>query len=99
MYYQCLNFISNHWFCSQIYEFLVYCTQHSDHNVLTATLETLQQLLKTPPVPLLKLLLSPSGIPSKTIFPSQVVDHGKGEEEEEEDASGEMKSYSCGEQM
>lgn len=38
------------------------CTRHSDHNVINASLETLHQLLRTPPTPLLKMLLSQDGI-------------------------------------
>ncbi|XP_070540509.1 huntingtin-like isoform X2 [Ptychodera flava] len=52
----------------QIYELLLYYSQNIDHNVVTASLETLQQLLRTPPPPLLSVLLSPNGIKRKTIF-------------------------------
>ena len=41
---------------------IMYCTKHSNHNVVTASLETLLQLLRTPPPALLSLLLSGDGI-------------------------------------
>ncbi|XP_033632694.1 huntingtin-like isoform X2 [Asterias rubens] len=69
----------------QIYEFLLYCTQHSDHNVVTATLETLQQLLRTPPPPLHKLLLTRGGITHKTVFEE---DDGKSPEDTEDSTGG-----------
>ena len=71
--------------CFQIYEFLLYCTQHSDHNVVTATLETLQQLLRTPPPPLHKLLLTRGGITHKTVFEE---DDGKSPEDTEDSTGG-----------
>lgn len=39
-------------------------TKHSDHNVVTAALETLQQLLQSPPSKLLFRLLSNEGLGS-----------------------------------
>ncbi|XP_071947754.1 huntingtin-like isoform X2 [Antedon mediterranea] len=71
----------------QIYEFLLHCTTHSDHNVITATLETLQQLLRTPPPELLTVLFCKGGIPKKTIFE----DKGRttpDEQEEQEPVGG-----------
>ena len=44
------------------YEVIMYCTKHSNHNVVTASLETLLQLLRTPPPALLSVLLSSEGI-------------------------------------
>lgn len=41
---------------------IMYCTKHSNHNVVTASLETLLQLLRTPPSALLSVLLSSEGI-------------------------------------
>ena len=78
----------------QIYEFLLYCTQHSDHNVLTATLETLQQLLRTPPPPLLEMLLSADGLPNKLIFPAEE-DKGKNDDEEDETSATSGKHSIC----
>nr|XP_006822985.1 PREDICTED: huntingtin [Saccoglossus kowalevskii] len=52
----------------QIYELVLYYSQFTDHNVVTASLETLYQLLRTPHPQLLNLLLSPQGIKRKTIF-------------------------------
>ncbi|XP_065183780.1 huntingtin-like isoform X1 [Sycon ciliatum] len=40
------------------FSLLLYCSQHSDHNVITASLETLQQLLRQPPVLLRKWLVT-----------------------------------------
>ena len=40
----------------------MYCTKHKNHNVVTSSLETLLQLLRTPPPLLLPLLLSCEGI-------------------------------------
>ncbi|XP_071827308.1 huntingtin-like isoform X2 [Apostichopus japonicus] len=51
----------------QIYEFTLHCAQSSDHNVVTASLETLQQLLRTPPPSLKTTLLTPGSIPEKSI--------------------------------
>ncbi|XP_014662838.1 PREDICTED: huntingtin-like [Priapulus caudatus] len=47
----------------QMFEMLLCCTQHSNHNVVTAALETMHQLLKHPTPSLLSILLSPDGIP------------------------------------
>ena len=44
----------------------MYCTKHSNHNVVTASLETLLQLLRTPPPALLSVLLSSEGITPST---------------------------------
>lgn len=48
------------------YEVIMYCTKHSNHNVVTASLETLLQLLRTPPRALLAVLLSSEGITPTT---------------------------------
>lgn len=48
------------------YEVIMYCTKHSNHNVVTASLETLLQLLRTPPSALLSVLLSSEGITPST---------------------------------
>ncbi|KAJ8026358.1 Huntingtin [Holothuria leucospilota] len=50
-----------------IYEFLLHCTQHSDHNVVTASLESLLQLLRTPPPTLRTVLLTKGSIPVRSI--------------------------------
>lgn len=55
----------------QIFEVIMQCTRHSDHNVINASLETLHQLLRTPPTPLLNLLLSHNGI-TPTLKPDTV---------------------------
>ena len=44
------------------YEVIMYCTKHENHNVVTASLETLLQFLRTPPPLLLSVLLSSEGI-------------------------------------
>ncbi|XP_074614489.1 huntingtin-like isoform X2 [Acropora palmata] len=46
----------------QAYEVIMHCTKHQNHNVVTAALETLLQLLRTPPLLLLSVLLSSEGI-------------------------------------
>ena len=48
------------------YEVIMYCTSHQNHNVVTASLETLLQLLRTPPQTLLSVLLSSEGITPST---------------------------------
>ncbi len=40
----------------------MFCTKHSDHNVVTAALDVLQQLLQSRIEGLLNILLSPNGI-------------------------------------
>ncbi|XP_068709184.1 huntingtin-like [Montipora foliosa] len=50
----------------QAYEVIMYCTSHQNHNVVTASLETLLQLLRTPPQTLLSVLLSSEGITPST---------------------------------
>lgn len=54
----------------QVYELLLHYTRHQDHNVITASLEALQQLFKTTPQPLLTILLSPEGIQRSYIYSS-----------------------------
>ena len=49
-------------FLFQIYEVTMFCTRHKDHNVVTAALENLYQVLQCQAKPLLEILLSPSGI-------------------------------------
>lgn len=40
----------------------MFCTKHKDHNVVTAALENLYQVLQCHAKPLIEILLSPSGI-------------------------------------
>ncbi|XP_012536228.1 huntingtin [Monomorium pharaonis] len=55
-----------------IYELcLHYSKWHSDHNVINAALETLAQLLKMPPKPLVSVLLSLEGITQSRIISNQ----------------------------
>ena len=59
----------------QLYEVLLYYSGHCDHNVVTASLETLQQLLKVPP-PLLVLMLTSHGrIVASSIFAQDIAAH------------------------
>ncbi|KAG7458857.1 hypothetical protein MATL_G00225080 [Megalops atlanticus] len=51
----------------QVYELTLHYAQHSDHNVVTAALELLQQILRTPPPELLRALVTPGGIASVTV--------------------------------
>uniref|UniRef100_UPI00398F8AD4 huntingtin isoform X7 n=1 Tax=Pristiophorus japonicus TaxID=55135 RepID=UPI00398F8AD4 len=46
----------------QAYELTLHYTHHRDHNVVTAALETLQQLFRTPPPELLRALTTPGSI-------------------------------------
>nr|CAD7591332.1 unnamed protein product [Timema genevievae] len=46
----------------QVYELCLHYTNHPDHNVVNAALETLHQLLQAPPGALVPVLLSPQGI-------------------------------------
>ena len=46
----------------QIYEVTMFCTKHKDHNVVTAALENLYQVLQCQAKPLLEILLSTTGI-------------------------------------
>ncbi|XP_060634006.2 huntingtin isoform X2 [Anolis sagrei] len=46
----------------QVYELSLHYTQHRDHNVVTGSLELLQQLLRTPPPNLLLALTTAGGI-------------------------------------
>lgn len=52
----------------QVYELTLHYTQHWDHNVVTAALELLQQVFRTPPPELLHILITPGTIPHATIF-------------------------------
>ena len=51
-----------------MFELLLYHTGDADHNLVTAALETLQQLLRTMPEQLQPVLLSKAGIKRHTIF-------------------------------
>lgn len=46
----------------QIYEVTMFCTKHSDHNIVTAALENLSQILSSKAKPILEILLSSNGI-------------------------------------
>ncbi|XP_067354239.1 huntingtin isoform X1 [Channa argus] len=52
----------------QVYELTLYYTQHWDHNVVTAALELLQQMFRTPPPELLHILITVGSIPHATVF-------------------------------
>ena len=55
-----------------IYELCLHYTKwHSDHNIVNAALETLTQLLKMPPKPLVSVLLSSEGITQSRIILNQ----------------------------
>lgn len=55
----------------KIYEIALYFTRHADHNVVTSTLETLHQLLKTAPRSLQQSLVSINGITKSSIYTSE----------------------------
>ncbi|XP_076120754.1 huntingtin-like [Alosa pseudoharengus] len=52
----------------QVYELTLHYTQHGDHNVVTASLELLQQAFRTPPPELLHMLTTPGVLPRHTVF-------------------------------
>ncbi|XP_023275036.1 huntingtin [Seriola lalandi dorsalis] len=52
----------------QVYELTLHYTQHWDHNVVTAALELLQQMFRTPPPELLHMLITAGSIPHATVF-------------------------------
>ncbi|XP_057187145.1 huntingtin isoform X2 [Triplophysa rosa] len=52
----------------QVYELTLHYTQHWDHNVVTASLELLQQVFRTPPPELLKVLITAGEITHTTVF-------------------------------
>ncbi|CAK6962936.1 huntingtin isoform X10 [Scomber scombrus] len=52
----------------QVYELTLHYTQHWDHNVVTAALELLQQIFRTPPPHLLHMLITASSIAHATVF-------------------------------
>ncbi|XP_061737337.1 huntingtin isoform X5 [Nerophis ophidion] len=52
----------------QVYELTLHFTQHWDHNVVTAALELLQQMFKTPPPELLHMLITAGTVPHATVF-------------------------------
>lgn len=64
-----------------IYELcLHYAKWHSDHNVINAALETLAQLLKTPPKSLVSVLLSSQGITQSRIAANEnIIDPSLGQ--------------------
>ena len=51
----------------QVFELLLYYLDHKDHNVVTAALETLQQLFKTPPPGLVQLLTTRGGLRESSV--------------------------------
>ncbi|KAM4604138.1 huntingtin isoform 2-T2 [Polymixia lowei] len=52
----------------QVYELTLHYTQHRDHNVVTAALELLQQVFRTPPPELLHMLITVGSISHATVF-------------------------------
>ncbi|XP_044202216.1 huntingtin isoform X1 [Thunnus albacares] len=52
----------------QVYELTLHYTQHWDHNVVTAALELLQQMFRTPPPELLHMLITAGSITHATVF-------------------------------
>ncbi|XP_054459695.1 huntingtin [Anoplopoma fimbria] len=52
----------------QVYELTLHYTQHWDHNVVTAALELLQQMFRTPPPELLHMLITAGSILHGTVF-------------------------------
>lgn len=54
--------------CLKVYELTLHYTQHWDHNVVTAALELLQQIFRTPPPELLHVLITAGSITHATVF-------------------------------
>uniref|UniRef100_A0A8C2IP36 Huntingtin n=1 Tax=Cyprinus carpio TaxID=7962 RepID=A0A8C2IP36_CYPCA len=52
----------------QVYELTLHYTQHWDHNVVTASLELLQQVFRTPPPELLNTLITHGKISHTSVF-------------------------------
>lgn len=52
----------------QVYELTLHYTQHWDHNVVTASLELLQQMFRTPPPELLNVLITRGKITHTSVF-------------------------------
>ncbi|XP_039546237.1 huntingtin isoform X5 [Pimephales promelas] len=52
----------------QVYELTLHYTQHWDHNVVTASLELLQQMFRTPPPELLNALITRGKITLTSVF-------------------------------
>ncbi|KAK5899903.1 hypothetical protein CesoFtcFv8_009330 [Champsocephalus esox] len=52
----------------QVYELTLHYTQHWDHNVVTASLELLQQMFRTPPPELLHMLITAGSILHGSVF-------------------------------
>uniref|UniRef100_T1IW53 Huntingtin n=1 Tax=Strigamia maritima TaxID=126957 RepID=T1IW53_STRMM len=61
----------------QVYELLLHYTQHPDHNVVTTSLEALQQLLLASPPLLVSSFLSPKGISRTRIYASDILELGQ----------------------
>ncbi|XP_041368406.1 huntingtin-like isoform X2 [Gigantopelta aegis] len=52
----------------KLFQLLLYFTRHPDHNVATASLESLQQLLRAPPPQLMEVLMTKASIKKSLIF-------------------------------
>ncbi|KAJ3614460.1 hypothetical protein NHX12_018032, partial [Muraenolepis orangiensis] len=70
----------------QVYELTLHYTQHRDHNVVTAALELLQQMFRTPPPELLHMLITPGSIPHATVFRKMLSGEEDGLEDDPERA-------------
>uniref|UniRef100_A0A9J8APY8 Huntingtin n=1 Tax=Cyprinus carpio carpio TaxID=630221 RepID=A0A9J8APY8_CYPCA len=57
----------------QVYEVTLHYTQHWDHNVVTASLELLQQVFRTPPPELLNALITRGKISHTSVFREETV--------------------------
>jgi len=63
-----LFFLLNVILCLKVYELTLHYTQHWDHNVVTAALELLQQMFRTPPPELLHMLITAGSIVHGSVF-------------------------------
>ena len=61
----------------QVYELTLHYTQHRDHNVVTAALELLQQVFRTPPPELLHMFITAGSMPHASVFRQDAESRGR----------------------
>ena len=69
----------------QLYELCIHFLDHDSHSVVVQALETLQQILRSPPACVLPTLVSPGGITRSYISYMKKLDAGESAQQEEED--------------
>ena len=68
----------------QLYELCIHFLRHQDHNIVNASLETLQQLLRSAPSLLVFLLSSPSSVGQSRLASDQHQESEEGTQEQEQ---------------